>query len=141
VITITYAEKKATMSELQKKILIVDDEKSVQFLYEKVFKKEVQANLFEIIFCLSGEEAIEQLKSENANSFKLIISDINMPGISGFELLQEVKSLLPQLPVYMSSAYTDTERQSLAKDLGADDYITKPVDFAALKEKISLLLA
>ncbi|EQC43813.1 response regulator [Bacteriovorax sp. Seq25_V] len=129
------------MNSLEKKILIVDDEKSVQFLYEKVFKKEVQANQFKIVFCISGEEAIAQLKSEAANDFKLIISDINMPGISGFELLREVKSLMPDLPVFMSSAYTDTERQSLAKDLGADDYITKPVDFTALKEKISQLLS
>jgi DNA-binding response OmpR family regulator len=119
-----------------KKILIVDDEKSVQFLYEKVFKKEVAEGLFELVFSISGEDALEQINAVDENGFQLIISDINMPGLSGFELLREVKNVRPLLTVFMSSAYTDTERQSLAKELGADDYITKPVDFAALKEKM-----
>jgi len=119
-----------------KRILIVDDEKSVQFLYEKVFKKEVNGGLLELVFSISGEDALEKINSGAEDSFQLIISDINMPGLSGFELLREVKSIRPQLPVFMSSAYTDTERQSLAKELGADDYITKPVDFAALKDKM-----
>lgn len=119
-----------------KKILIVDDEKSVQFLYEKVFKKEVAEGLFELVFSISGEDALEQINKTDENNFQLIVSDINMPGLSGFELLREVKNIRPLLTVFMSSAYTDTERQSLAKELGADDYITKPVDFAALKEKM-----
>ena len=59
-----------------------------------------------------------------------------MPGLSGFELLKELKSLSPDMPIFMSSAYTDIERQSLAKELGADEYITKPVDFNSLREKI-----
>lgn len=123
------------------KILIVDDEKSVQFLYEKVFKKEVAEGKFELIFSISGEDALEVLKNEDISAnIKLIISDINMPGLSGFELLKDVKEFLPQLPIFMSSAYTDTERQSLAKELGADDYITKPVDFKSLKEKISIII-
>jgi CheY-like chemotaxis protein len=119
-----------------KRILIVDDEKSVQFLYEKVFKKEVKSGLFELVFSISGEEALEKINNEEQNAYHLIISDINMPGLSGFELLREVKGIRPNLTVFMSSAYTDTERQSLAKELGADDYITKPVDFASLKEKM-----
>ncbi|EQC51529.1 response regulator [Bacteriovorax sp. DB6_IX] len=119
-----------------KRILIEDDEKSVQFLYEKVFKKEVNGGLLELVFSISGEDALEKINNGAEDSFQLIISDINMPGLSGFELLREVKSIRPQLPVFMSSAYTDTERQSLAKELGADDYITKPVDFAALKDKM-----
>ena len=119
-----------------KRILIVDDEKSVQFLYEKVFKKEVAEGLFELIFSISGEDALEKISQVEEDSFKLIISDINMPGLSGFELLREVKTIRPNLTVFMSSAYTDTERQSLAKELGADDYITKPVDFMTLKEKM-----
>ncbi|OIQ20569.1 MAG: response regulator [Bacteriovorax sp. MedPE-SWde] len=124
-----------------KKILIVDDEKSVQFLYEKVFKKEVKDGEFELIFSISGEDALEKIKNEDENAFQLIISDINMPGLSGFELLKEVKGIRPELSVFMSSAYTDTERQSLAKELGADDYITKPVDFVALKEKMLSVIA
>lgn len=123
-----------------KKILVVDDEKSVQFLYEKVFKKEVNRGEFELLFSISGEAALDQLKIDSDDSIKLIISDINMPGLSGFELLKEVKGIQPKLPVFMSSAYTDTERQSLAKELGADDYITKPVDFKALKEKIDSII-
>lgn len=126
------------MNSIQKSILVVDDEKSVQFLYDKIFKKEVDAGKFKIVFCISGEEALTQIKSDS--TIKLVISDINMPGISGFELLKEVKNIIPNIPVFMSSAYTDTERQSLAKELGADDYITKPVDFMALKEKIFQIL-
>ena len=124
------------------KILIVDDEKSVKFLYDKVFKKEVQEGLLELLFSISGEEALNQLKlnTQEEAEIKLVISDINMPGLSGFELLKEVKAIQSNLPVFMSSAYTDTERQSLAKELGADDYITKPVDFNALKEKINSIL-
>lgn len=125
------------MNDIHKKIIIVDDEKSVQFLYDKVFKKEVESNIFKIIFCISGEEALKVINSEEKDHIKLIISDINMPGISGFELLQEVRKVLPNIPIFMSSAYTDTERQSLAKELGANDYITKPVDFILLKEKIT----
>lgn len=128
------------MNDTHKKIIIVDDEKSVQFLYDKVFKKEVESNIFKIIFCISGEEALKVINSDEKDHIKLIISDINMPGISGFELLQEVRKVLPSIPIFMSSAYTDTERQSLAKELGANDYITKPVDFALLKEKISNLV-
>ncbi len=120
-----------------KKILIVDDEKSVQFLYEKVFKKEIDQRQFEIIFSISGEDALKKIQdSEELNDYKLVISDINMPGLSGFELLKELKSLNPDMQIFMSSAYTDIERQSLAKELGADDYITKPVDFNFLREKI-----
>ena len=121
------------------KILIVDDEHSVQFLYERVFKKEVNAGEMTLIFSISGEEAIEVIKANE--DIRLIISDINMPGLSGFELLQEAKCLRPELPIYMSSAYSDSERQSLAKELGADDYIVKPVDFNDLKEKIRAIIA
>lgn len=128
------------MNIQQKKIIIVDDEKSVQFLYDKVFKKEVESDIYKIIFCISGEEALKVINSEEKDEIKLIISDINMPGISGFELLQEVRKVLPLIPIFMSSAYTDTERQSLAKELGANDYITKPVDFISLKEKITNLV-
>jgi len=119
-----------------KKILIVDDEKSVKILYEKVFQKEIASKEFEVIFSISGEDALGILNKDNQNEVKLIISDINMPGLSGFELLKEIKNHDPNMPIFMSSAYTDTERQSLAKELGADDYITKPVDFITLKEKI-----
>ncbi len=123
-----------------KKILIVDDEKSVQFLYEKVFKNEIRSGDFNIVFSISGEDALVKLQDDTDKLFKLIISDINMPGLSGFELLKEVKTLRPSLAVFMSSAYTDTERQSLAKELGADDYITKPVDFNTLRDKILKLI-
>ena len=81
-----------------KKILIVDDEKSVQFLYEKVFKKEIDQRQFEIIFSISGEDALKKIQdSEELNDYKLVISDINMPGLSGFELLKELKSFLELL--------------------------------------------
>ena len=126
---------------MMKKILIVDDEKSVQFLYEKVFKKEINSGEFEIVFSISGEDALSIVQRDNPEHYKLMISDINMPGLSGFELLKEMKSINPDMAIFMSSAYTDTERQSLAKELGADDYITKPVNFISLKEKISQIFS
>lgn len=124
----------------QKTVLVVDDEESVKFLYNRMYKKEIRSGLFYLEFSNSGEEAIKKVKSNQIDNLQLIISDINMPGMSGFELLKELKEFAPELPIFMSSAYTDSERQAHAKELGALDYITKPVDFKILKEKISKIL-
>ena len=121
------------------KILVVDDETDVQPLFEQRFRKEIRNNLVELAFAFSGEEALAYLK-ENAQEAILILSDINMPGMSGFQLLEKVKEqfLKPPPVVMMITAYGDEENMQLATKLGADDFLTKPVDFTALKEKLKL---
>ncbi|MEP0985232.1 response regulator [Ekhidna sp.] len=122
------------------KILVVDDEQDVQPLFEQRFRREIKSHEFEMEFVLSGEAALEYL---NNNGFqdKLILSDINMPGMSGLELLDKIqKSCNPPPPVVMMiSAYGDDENKNTAQKLGANDFLTKPLDFALLKEKIKSL--
>lgn len=119
------------------KILVVDDETDVQTLFEQRFRKEIKSQEFDFAFAFSGEEALEYLNN-NDHKAVLILSDINMPGMSGLELLDVIrrKYLAPPPRVMMISAYGDEANYNTAKSLGADDFLTKPVDFTALKEKL-----
>jgi len=122
------------------KILVVDDEKDVQILFEQRFRKEIKNNELQFVFAFSGEEALVYL-NQNAHEAVLILSDINMPGMSGLELLEHIKHKYHQPPpvVMMITAYGDAENFNTAKQLGADDFLTKPVDFSALKEKLKTI--
>ena len=124
------------------KILVVDDEKDVQLLFEQRFRKEIRAGEVEMAFAFSGEEALEFMKDHHHEAV-LILSDINMPGMSGLELLRHIKEKyeLPPPVVMMITAYGDDENYNTAMSLGADDFLTKPVDFAALKEKLNNRIA
>ena len=119
------------------KILVVDDEIDVQSLFEQRFRKEIRNNECEFAFAFSGEEALEYMRQHDHEAV-LILSDINMPGMSGLQLLQEIKNTYDKPPpvVMMITAYGDDENYSEAMKLGADDFITKPVDFVILKEKL-----
>jgi CheY-like chemotaxis protein len=119
------------------KILVVDDEKDVQVLFEQRFRKEIRDGLFTFIFAFSGEEALNYLNALNHEAV-LILSDINMPGMSGLELLRRIKESIftPPPVVMMITAYGDADNYNQAKTLGADDFLTKPVDFSLLKEKL-----
>lgn len=119
------------------KILVVDDEKDIQPLFLQRFRKEIRQNLVDFVFAFSGEEALDRL-AEYEHEAVLILSDINMPGMSGLELLQRIKDKHSEPPpiVMMITAYGDADNYSKAMELGADDFITKPVDFRYLKEKI-----
>lgn len=121
------------------KILVVDDERDVKVLFEQRFRKEIRDNRVEFAFAFSGEDALELLRRWNHEAL-LILSDINMPGMSGLQLLVEVKKkyLKPPPVVMMITAYGDAENFNMAKSLGADDFLTKPVDFNLLKEKLNL---
>ncbi len=121
------------------KILVVDDEKDVQSLFEQRFRKEIRSEEIAFVFAYSGEEALLRLE-ENKHEAVLILSDINMPGMSGLELLKHIKGkyYVPPPVVMMITAYGDPENYKRAMELGADDFITKPVDFNVLKEKIKL---
>ena len=122
-----------------RKILAVDDEKDMQSLFEQRFRKEIKTGLVEFAFASSGEEALSYLEANNHEAV-LILSDINMPGMSGLELLQEIKHryLSPPPIVMMITAYGDAENYNTAIRLGADDFLTKPIDFVLLKQKLKL---
>lgn len=123
------------------KILVVDDEKDVKVLFEQRFRNEIKTGEMQFVFAFSGEEALQYLEN-NVHEAILILSDINMPGMSGLELLEKIKSkyLKPPPVVMMITAYGDEENYNTAKRLGADDFLTKPVDFKALKEKLKAQL-
>lgn len=122
------------------KILVVDDEHDVKVLFEQRFRKEIKSNEVEFVFAFSGEEAISYLNNHEHEAV-LILSDINMPGMSGLDLLEKIKKkgYKPPPVVMMITAYGDAENFNTAKALGADDFLTKPLDFTALKDKLKLI--
>ncbi len=119
------------------KILVVDDEKDIQPLFQQRFRREIRNGELEFVFAYSGEEALDCLQ-KYLHQAVLILSDINMPGMSGLELLKSIKEKHHQPPpvVMMITAYGDADNYNKAMELGADDFITKPVDFSSLKETI-----
>jgi two-component system, chemotaxis family, chemotaxis protein CheY len=122
------------------KILVVDDELDIQPLFEQRFRNEIRNGEIEFEFAYSGEEALSCL-GKYQHEAVLILSDINMPGMTGLELLSRIKQnhFEPPPLVMMITAYGDADNYNRAMELGADDFITKPVDFNALKEKIKTL--
>jgi two-component system chemotaxis response regulator CheY len=122
------------------KILVVDDEKDMQLLFEQRFRKEIRSGEMNFVFAYSGEEAWQYLENHVSEAV-LILSDINMPGMSGFELLRMIKARFSNPPptVMMITAYGDAENYRQAIELGADAFLTKPLDFAVLKEKLKTL--
>lgn len=122
------------------KILIVDDEKDVEMLFRQKFRKEIKKGEVEMVFAFSGQEALDILAKEEPPEVMYVFSDINMPGMTGLELLAEVKSRFPSINVSMISAYGDSENFNRAKESGAKEFFTKPIDFNSLKEEISGML-
>lgn len=122
------------------RVLVVDDEKDIQPLFEQRFRREIRNGELDLYFAFSGEEALARLDQDNLGVV-LILSDINMPGMSGLELLQEIrqKTYEPSPKVMMITAYGDEQNYRKAMQLGADDFLAKPVDFTMLKEKIKSL--
>lgn len=119
------------------KILVVDDERDVQMLFEQRFRKEMRSGEMEFAFAFSGEDALQYMQTHHHEAV-LILSDINMPGMSGLDLLKEIKDHYekPSPVVMMITAYGDSENHDRAMQMGADDFLTKPVDFIELKEKL-----
>lgn len=118
------------------KFLVVDDEKDVEMLFRQKFRKEIRNKQLELLFAFSGEEALELLESKTPPDVMYIFSDINMPGMSGIELLQYVKKHYPEIKVSMISAYGDSENYNRAIDSGAKEFFTKPINFETLKEEV-----
>ena len=121
------------------KILVVDDEKDVQVLFEQRFRKEIRNKEMEFAFAYSGEDALKYLNE--MHEAVLILSDINMPGMSGLELLRHIKEKHHEPPplVMMITAYGDADNYNTAMKLGADDFLTKPLEFSLLKEKLKAI--
>ncbi len=118
------------------KILIVDDERDIELLFRQKFRKEVRSGQLELAFAFSGDEALELLGSENPPEVVYVFSDINMPGMTGLELLEKIKLQFPSINVSMISAYGDSENFKKAMDSGAKEFFTKPIDFDSLKKEI-----
>lgn len=123
------------------KFLVVDDEKDVEMLFRQKFRKEIRKGLIELEFAFSGKEALEFLQDKQPPDVVYIFSDINMPGMTGFELLAAVKEEFPQIKVSMISAYGDTENYEKAINSGAKEFFTKPIDFESLREEVNQLLS
>ena len=120
-------------------ILVVDDEPDVAELFRQRFRRDVRQGTYVLHFAASGEEALQQLADEIQPELIVILSDINMPGMDGLTLLGEVRKRFPDLPVMRITAYGDDERRRRADDLGAADFLTKPVDFEQLKAQLRQL--
>jgi len=122
------------------RILMVDDEPDAQELFRQNFRREIRKGDYAFDFALSGEEALNVLKGQAPPAVVLVLSDINMPGMTGIELLAEIRKVWPQVSVFMITAYGDNATEAKARELGAKRFLTKPVDFGRLKEDLSRML-
>lgn len=117
-------------------ILVVDDEPDVELLFRQQFRRDLRAGRFTMAFAQSALAALDAISGAADASLILILSDINMPGMSGLELLPKAKEIRPDVPVIMITAYGDAETKRKALERGADALLTKPIDFLALRSEI-----
>jgi CheY-like chemotaxis protein len=117
-------------------ILVVDDEPDVEELFRQQFRREIRAGRFTMEFALSAQAALDRIEAAAGASLILILSDINMPGMSGLELLPKARAMRPDVPVIMITAYGDADTKRKALENGAEALLTKPIDFASLRETI-----
>lgn len=122
------------------KLIVVDDEQDVQILFKQKFRKEIKSGEMNIYFAFNGHSALELVEKLEHPEGYLVLTDINMPEMNGIELLEKIKNKYPKLKVVMITAYGDEHNFNMAKELGADEYFTKPLEFDSLKTKISNLL-
>ena len=118
------------------KIMVVDDEKDVEFLFRQEFRKEIKQGLVELCYAFSGSDALDYLRNHNPSGVVCILSDINMPGITGLDLLKAVKERYPEIRVSMITAYGDENNFQRAMSTGAEHYFTKPIDFDLIKKDV-----
>jgi CheY-like chemotaxis protein len=117
-------------------ILVVDDEPDVELLFRQHFRRDLRAGRFSLEFAQSAPVALQRISDASAESLILILSDINMPGMSGLELLPKAKAMRPDVPIIMITAYGDTETKRKALENGAEALLTKPIDFGTLRSEI-----
>ena len=121
-------------------VLVVDDEPDVEALFRQQFRRDLRAQRFVMDFANSAADALARITSTIGQSLILILSDINMPGMTGLEMLPRVKEIRPEVPVIMITAYGDPETRRKALENGASGLLTKPIDFAVLREEIDTRL-
>jgi len=119
-------------------ILVVDDETDVEMLFRQQFRRDLRAGRFTMDFAQSAAGALQRIQDADGASLILILSDINMPGMSGLELLPKAKAARPDVPVIMITAYGDAETKRKALENGAEALLTKPIDFTALRGEIEM---
>ncbi len=122
-------------------ILVVDDEPDVEVLFRQQFRRDLRAGRFTMQFAQSAPAALEAMSAASGVSLILILSDINMPGMSGLELLPKAKGARPDVPIIMITAYGDPETKRKALEGGAEALLTKPIDFGALRAEIETRVA
>jgi YesN/AraC family two-component response regulator len=118
------------------KIMIVDDEKDVEILFRQQFRREVKEGRVELCYAFSGEEALQYLHQSTPPDVVWVLSDINMPGMNGLELLKALKERYPDIRVSMITAYGDDQNFKTAMSTGAEHYFTKPIDFDQVKKGV-----
>ena len=117
-------------------ILVVDDEPDVELLFRQQFRRDLRAGRFTMDFAQSASMALQRIAEAHDQSLILILSDINMPGMSGLELLPKAKAMRPDVPIIMITAYGDAETKRKALENGAEALLTKPIDFGMLRGEI-----
>jgi CheY-like chemotaxis protein len=117
-------------------ILVVDDEPDVETLFRQQFRRDLRAGRFVMDFAQSAASALDRIAAARDQSLILILSDINMPGMSGLELLPKAKAVRPDVPIIMITAYGDPETKRKALERGAEALLTKPIDFGLLRSEI-----
>ena len=122
-------------------ILVVDDEPDVEILFRQQFRRDLRAGRFTMEFAQSAPAALDTMRGAANASLILILSDINMPGMSGLELLPKAKAVRPDVPIIMITAYGDAETKRKALEGGAEALLTKPIDFGALRAEIETRVA
>ena len=122
-------------------VLVVDDEPDVEALFRQQFRRDLRAQRFMMDFASSAADALSRVSATVGQSLILILSDINMPGMTGLEMLPKVKAMRPEVPVIMITAYGDAATKRTALESGATGLLTKPIDFALLREEIDSRLA
>lgn len=119
-------------------VLVVDDEPDVEVLFRQQFRRELRAGRFTMEFAQSAPSALQRISDAAGASLILILSDINMPGMSGLELLPQAKAVRPDVPVIMITAYGDADTKRKALEGGAEALLTKPIDFGMLRNEIEM---
>ena len=122
-------------------IVVVDDEPDIEMLFRQHFRHDLRARRFDMEFASSAQDALDLIERENGRRIILLLSDINMPGMSGLDLLPTVKQARPDLPVIMITAYEDPETRRKTVERGADGLLTKPLEFTVLRAEIDARLA
>jgi DNA-binding NtrC family response regulator len=122
-------------------VLVVDDEPDVEALFRQQFRRDLRSQRFMMDFANSATDALKRIGSTIEQSLILILSDINMPGMTGLEMLPKVKEMRPEVPVIMITAYGDPDTRRKAMENGASGLLTKPIDFTLLREEIDTRLA